>query len=745
MQSSIDVSTIDDNDISDILKKPGDITLNSIGNKIALVESVIIEFDNYMIRDSITKVHHNPKYHFKSEQVVIQKNHQQILNQKFDEIITHISSLDIKDQRKMWIIMFRYLFYVRNIRGEGKRERLLFYYLFEKMHVHYPKTVVALVSYIPEYGCFTDFNILITNFRKKGNSGNDVVNAIVTYYITSLNNDFIQISGKSINNVNIKEIFELNNIVIVMSRDEISSFMKDKKLSLAAKWFPRDKKKGSENHDLFIYQIFSKFCNKELKSSNPVLYNKRWNYYSEILRKVISVLSQYLCIQEQMMCTKPDTPTLISRDWSSINPTDIPTKAGNKYYKALLNQHLTQPSITIETKTTGNRSYRKDRIICRQKFIANFIDKHENRIDTDIYNLSKKIMNYIEINRVENTRNAIISEDLTKEKRSIINQQWCNLVKLNKDIIDKKYKSTYDSYFIDPKNTIPIIDTSGSIEDFYISYMAIGISLFLTTINKIPGIIISFSDKPTKIIIDLNKDIFDQFCQVLSVPIGLNTNIDTVYYLVQEIMVNHSVLNKNVTLFMLSFDNLEFNYDENNELFMPPYLIDNNIILWKMREISNECIDTKYINGVHVNFLSGFNKNLLENVLTGQLCKRLDKPLWIILNNSLQHDIFNPIVDTVLETQEGVFTQGVSTQEESTQEGQEVSTQGQEVSTQGQEVSTQERLEEVSTQERLEEVSTQEGLEEVSSQEGQKEVSSQEGLEEVSSQEGLEEVSTQEK
>lgn len=646
-------SSIDDNDISDILKETSDITFNSIGYKTTLVESVIIEFDNYMIRDSIKNVKRNKKCHFKSEQVVIQTNHQQILDRKFDEIITHISSLDIKEQRKMWIIMFRYLFYVRNIRGEGKRERLLFYYLFEKMHVHYPKTVVGLVSNIPEYGCFTDLNILITNFRKKGNSGNEVVDAIVTYYITSLNNDFIQLSGKSINNVSMKEIFELNNIVIVMSRDEISSFMKDKKLSLAAKWFPRDKKKGSENHDLFIHHIFSKFCNKELKSSNPDLYNKRWNYYSEILRKVISVLSQYLCVEEQMMCTKPNTPTLISRDWSSINPTDIPTKAGNKYYKALLNQHLTIPSVTMEIRKTGNRSCREDRIICRQKFIAFMINNKEKRI-ADIYNLSRNIMSYIDIYFEENTRNAIISDDLTKETRSIINQQWCKLVKLNKDIIDENCKSTYDSDFIDPRNTIPIIDTSCSIQGYQFRYMAISIGLLLTTINKIPGIIISFSDKPSKIIIDLNKDIFDQFCQLLSVPIGLNTNIDTVYYLVQEIMVNHYVLNKNVTLFIIT-DNLEFNYDENNNLFMQHHLIDNNIILWNMKEISNECIDTnKYINGVQL--LSGFNKNLLEKILTGQLCKRLDNPLWIILNNSLQHDIFNPIIDTVIEIQEGVFT-----------------------------------------------------------------------------------------
>ena len=114
------------------------------------------------------------------------------------------------------------------------------------------------------------------------------------------------------------------------------------------------------------------------------------------------------------------------------------------------------------------------------------------------------------------------------------------------------------------------------------------------------------------------------------------------------------LLNKNVTLYIIT-DNLEFNYDENNNLFMQHHLIDNNIILWNMKEISNECIDTnKYINGVQL--LSGFNKNLLEKILTGQLCKRLDNPFWIILNNSLQHDIFNPIIDTVLEIQEGVFT-----------------------------------------------------------------------------------------
>lgn len=643
-------------DLTEVLTDNGDTTFSSIGHK---TESAILELDYHMILDGLNKqkINHNKRYHYTYEPVVIQQKHQEILDEKFNTIITRISSLNIKEQRKMWIHMFCYLFYVRNIRGEGKRQRLLFYYLFEKMHIHYPKTVVMLVDNIPKFGCFVDLNILITNFRKKEDSGKEVVDAIVTYYITCLNNDFSQVSGKSINTLNEKEVNELNKSIIVMSIDEISSFMKGKTLSLAAKWFPRDKKKGSENHDLFIYQIFPNFCNKALKLSNPVLFTKRWNYYSKILRKVITILTQCLCVQEQMMCTKPDTPDVISRDWSAINPNHIPAVAANKYRKALLNQHLTKP-LTPETEKTGNRSDREDRIICREKTITAVFNNKIKGANQDISKLSKLIMSYINYEYTDIT----ISNNLTKDERSFIDQQWRDLVKLNKDSTDEKYKSTDEL-----GNVIPIIDTSGSMKDFHILDIAIGLGLLATTISKMPGIMITFSDKPQKIIINLDNDIFDQFRQILSGPIGYNTNIDAVYILLLEMMVKHSVPNTNFSLLFLTdgqFDSglVTVNGKQFNGAFITRiekafndkgYILPR-IIFWNLKGKTNNYMATDSMKGLQL--VSGFSQTLMNQVFVGEFDKTLDITPWNSLKNSLQNDIFTSIIDKVIETEEGVFT-----------------------------------------------------------------------------------------
>lgn len=100
----------------------GDITFGSMGNTTL---ALFLELDKLVILNTPPKKLNHKKNH-KYEPVIILEEQQIEIDTKITTIITYISTLSIKEQKFWWDIMFRYLFYVRNLRGHGKRERLFF-------------------------------------------------------------------------------------------------------------------------------------------------------------------------------------------------------------------------------------------------------------------------------------------------------------------------------------------------------------------------------------------------------------------------------------------------------------------------------------------------------------------------------------------------------------------------------------------------------------------------------------------
>ncbi len=61
-----------------------------------------------------------------------------------------------------------------------------------------------------------------------------------------------------------------------------------------------------------------------------------------------------------------------------------------------------------------------------------------------------------------------------------------------------------------------------------------------TALSTAPGAMISFSEKPEAFMIDLQQDIFEQLRTVQRGPMGLSTNVDAMYRLVLDMMVDFS-------------------------------------------------------------------------------------------------------------------------------------------------------------------------------------------------------------
>ena len=348
------------NQLITVLTDNGDITFGAMG--VNTPSSALMELDHIMIRPLVEKSFKHYKPLVLSSEFIVQ------LNEKVELFVNRISSLPLKEQATWWSLMFRYVFYVRNLHGEGKRERLLFYYLLEKINEYYPKTVQALVPLIPDFGYFGDFDHIITISKNEG-----LINACIKCYEMHLNADCMQVYGKPLKQVTLDEAKAYNIKLKGMTTEEIKVVMKGKKMSLAAKWFKREGHKDSDHRLRFLQHIYP-----EINLGDKIVKKKRTQYANMRFRHIITSLTQLLQVGEQMMCAIVKTTDI--RDWANINMESAPAGFVTKYRKALLNESL---------DGVEERSKRADRIKCRENTLAAALNGKLNGANSDLSKLSE--------------------------------------------------------------------------------------------------------------------------------------------------------------------------------------------------------------------------------------------------------------------------------------------------------------------------------------------------------------------
>lgn len=677
----------------------GDATFGSMGDGPG---ASMLSLDNRMVRQvhsapSARRGHKaTPNHHRAPTPVVMDEYQRSTLDGLFDEFVGRISSLPMTEQARWWSMMFRYVFYLRNLRGEGKRERMLFYYLFEKVHAHYPKTAEALVFLIPDYGYFGDLDHLLTTFAPRAD-GAGVVKAVLNCYAHYLNADAVQVFGKKVGDITADEADTLNTQLKAMTSEELSAFRKGKKLSLAAKWFKREGKKDSDHVELFIEHFF--FPNggfSEFKTSNPAVYKKRMNYSMMRLRKIITSLTQCLAVGEQLM-TSTDKPADIHRDWSDIDMEHAPAGFATKYRKALLNESLTTP-LGADEVDSGNRSSAADRVACRKNTLNAILGGKLKGANSDLANLAKIVMGYVVGGN--GYGHASLSPSLTSAERSLISQQWRDMMKSVSELVEEAVKQHADDpEFLDPREAIFVVDTSGSMTSANVQHIAVALGLLGASISTMPGCLISFSDKPKLFKVDLSKDVFDQFLTVLNGPTGLNTNIDATYRLVLDLMEKSGTTRSTFALVYLTdgqfdsglvhFDGVKsYGYSSgygtlgtkkhfesvflgrmekafNDKGFTLP-----RTVFWNLNGLGEGYSATVDIKGVQM--VSGFSQTIMRQVLSGEYkqvtdpvtgATRVDIDPWTSFAKAVTSTTFEPVLRCVLDTKEGVF--GVTTPSDS--------------------------------------------------------------------------------
>lgn len=515
-----------------------DLTFGALGEETA--SAALMELDHLMVRPKpasyVPKKVKNGHYpsnpdQFKLPEWIVSK-----LDSAFQTFVVRATLLSINEQATYWIMMFRYCFYLRNLRGEGKKERLLFYYLFEKVHSVFPKTAEALVFLIIDYGYFGDLDHLIIAFKAKGAKGLGVVNAALSTYTNHLNYDAIQVFGKQMTSVTKDDAVMLNNKLKAMKAEELHAFLKGKKLSLAAKHIPREGKKDQVVRQMVIDHAF------------PVADRKNVNFMKQRFRYIITALAQCLCVGEQMMATSGEAGS-IQRNWDDIEMNGAPAGFLAQHRLALLNEIKNVPLITEESVETGNRSTNTDRIQCRKNLLKTINEDKLKGLQLDLSKLARKIKTYVQTNDYQCPgRNNMWN--LSTAERSMISAQWNDMRTKLKDAIDTAIKETPS--IIDPRNVIPMIDMSSSMKNLGVDVEAVAIGVMAASISNLPGCLITFSKKPIIFYIDQTKDVFDQFQQVYMTYAGTSTDIDAAYEKLLELMTINKVKSVDFALMILT-------------------------------------------------------------------------------------------------------------------------------------------------------------------------------------------------
>jgi hypothetical protein len=223
-----------------------------------------------------------------------------LYNMYINEYVNKIHINDKPDEMRDLFVM---AFQTRDIRG-GKGERELFYHFLNVLYTYDKTTTVKMLQLIPEYGCWRDMWELIKVNHK-------FLIPVLKIVRDTFNTDLCKLGFGEIN-----------------------------KLSLLAKWLPREK---SGRYPGLAHTIATYLYNVELaKGKHMALY-----------RKDVSALNKALKTVEINMCDK---------SWANIKPDSVPGRCLKLHNKAFFNEPIKGGDGTLRYPND------EDRMECRKHF-----------------------------------------------------------------------------------------------------------------------------------------------------------------------------------------------------------------------------------------------------------------------------------------------------------------------------------------------------------------------------------------
>jgi Mg-chelatase subunit ChlD len=447
-----------------------------------------------------------------------------IFDHHLNKVYEGIENVESDESKKFYYqMMFRHLMYQRSIDGVGKGSRLVFYHYWYQMYNKFPEVSLNLLYLLPEkFGYFKDLINIYSLYQDR-----KIRDRVIFIFSKYLMDDLSNICNVEMSNINHKEVLDLliekDKVLKGLSNDALKEEASKYKLSLVAKWTPREVKAKYNNYE--VNQEFRKDLMEEFFKTK--LTDKSRGFYEKILRKMLSVLNQLIDTVEVKMTS--DLP----RKFSTIEPVKVPSKALTKYRKAFLNEKLKE-HLNYDQVETGNRFLTEDRIQTRENFKTGLLENALKGDKQDLMNLAREIMKVVKSGYNSEMENQILDMQWNKLKESIMKE------------VEKEDLSI-----------IPVVDVSGSMEHANVLEIAIALGVMTAQVSTVKNMFITFSETPELIKVE-GDNIVEIFRNIRNSNWGYSTDIDKTYELVLDLFVRNNV-SKDIKFSVLFLTDGQFN------------------------------------------------------------------------------------------------------------------------------------------------------------------------------------------
>lgn len=499
------------------------------------------------------------------------------------------------------------VFQTRDVRG-GKGEKKIFYYYLLELYKIFPKTILNLLKVIPFYGYYKDYFLILEIIY------NEYIDKPYDYHIF------------------IKKIYGIINEQL--DKDILQYKKKSEKISLLAKYLPREKKHFDKKYN-FVKNFTQQFFVQENNLINLYVHNEA------ILKNSIKRYRKY----SSKLNIALDTPEIkmSSKRFSEINFGKVSSKSIFKYRKAFLNE-IIKDNESIERHTS------EDRRKARKLFLSALEKQRTKSGQLEIHEIVKVVLNNL----------------FSKSEKKLFNTLWNNKKKMLIDSFTEKNKEFKFG------KLVPIIDVSGSMSGIPM-YVAISLGLMISEINeneKLKNKFITFSEEPKWVKLDDTMDIVDKIYKTVSSDWGKSTNFEAVYKMIGDIILQGKLPESEIPD-LIVFTDMQFNEAQGNmkeswkthheriidyfnkigtkisgKPYNPPKLI-----YWNLRS-DTVGFPTK-ADTPNTQMLSGYSPSLFKHILSNKPLNKLKlETPYSTLRNILDDERYNLIKDIIILSKE---------------------------------------------------------------------------------------------
>ena len=384
-------------------------------------------------------------------------------------------------------ILYRFLFYKRDIRGLGAKQKYIVYKLFDKI-TRLDDNYKKLMPLFYHFGSSADYTNIIKETKNK-----NLKKEIIKFIAFMLKTDLIKIckSGKFdlssdfINGVENYEKISLNNIIIpnlTKIRDNSSEI--NISISLMAKWSSEKKFINKKFCAIILCKIFNIL--DEDKENFKKCYLKVYRLLGTSLRRILDIVESKMCARNL-----------------DLDVSKIPAGAVSKYHKFLHN---------FPTKHNQNRpSSDPDHIALAERMRKGKVDGKVNAVVNDLYALGLKFVSKIGYN------STYLSSDDIKSMEYEFTQKY-------KELEEKLVKLE-----VTDQNFMFCCDISGSMGQ--IQGIACILTMFGALLSKLRGpngfpMFSTFEEQPTIHEIDIKGEgAIKAYQKIMASRVGYTTNV----------------------------------------------------------------------------------------------------------------------------------------------------------------------------------------------------------------------------